>query len=1169
VLDHARVRSLWRSDRFRVDRLLGTGSSGTVVEAWDHARGESIALKIFRQATPSARASLSQQLSLFASCRHPSLLRTFELIEQDDALALSMELVEGTDVVRWLHAKGSFDIERLRSLVAQLVGALATLHAAGLVHRDVKPGNILVTAEGRAVLLDYGLVAHVGDLMDPGVGVGTPSYMAPEQVASEPVGPAADFYALGVVLFELLAGNVPHPDSAKQPNLKLQHSAPPLGEQSVDLGPETQAWASVVADLLSRSSTTRPRARAILRRLGIPYAASSATLPYDFDVRPRFCGRRAEVARLEEAATQVEGGDSRWLHVSGVSGLGKTTLLSELARRLLGRGFDAVEVSGCDELGSPYGALDRLITHTARATTLCPSTFDQQSGRALSKMWPGLARADRFSLPIESADALDVRTQAEQALARWLDQVCAERPLAFLIDDFEKLPRDAVRVLRNLLERGDVKRLLVVSAAGGPGSESARAESVGLSPMTPEEIRELATDFVTKAGAGPMHELPPLTKDGNPGLAIDAAVARLCSGTLAERIERLAGPAYGALLSLCTAAAPVLREPWREATALTSRELSTALLALEGEALIEITQNELGETVREPARGVAALVLARASSASRREAHLSWASVWSRAQVDRSSLAFWHYAQADESVLGLSHARKGATEADRRLAFLRAAELRLAEDNVTESVASEADRKRLRQLADTLVLAGDLASAAAACERAQAGAMASEALLLEARRGELLLRAGMVAQGLVSMQRVLDSVGLTMPTSPRNAITRLLWHQLCLKVAGTQYRERGERQVPPKDLIQLDTMEQIGRWVNNVNPIYGTELMTRALRHALRLGEPRRATQLLLVSGWFQGQMEAPPLRKAAAIIDAATERAQGLNNPKLLADAEASAGGIAYLTFDLPRAVEGLERAESLLANLPAHGNFDLLTTRELRLSARLFRGDYVALARDANDKLRQAEEQGDRWAWSSLSTVAGYMLLLCEGAPDAALERLNQAEAIWRHEAVQTQDLHLLFGRWVIAQYTMDRGFLESVTPLIQRLRGALFARIGLCAALITLVEIGGALLALPSDPPPKELARIERLIPKTSPYPWLAAELERFRGVVASARGEHAEARAAFALYRNLRVTCGCEVHGVDVALALIAGTPPTTGIPGVRDPEHMARLHGLLGVAGAKV
>src|SRR5439155_1683966 len=133
------------------------------------------------------------------------------LVHENDQWFFTMELIQGRDFLTHVRpTAGAFDEERLRAALAQVADGLSALHQTHQVHRDVKPSNILVEADGRVVLLDFGLVAGMSG---PGDAVasrsGTPSYMAPEQRTGGAIGPAADWYAVGVMLYQSLTGRLP------------------------------------------------------------------------------------------------------------------------------------------------------------------------------------------------------------------------------------------------------------------------------------------------------------------------------------------------------------------------------------------------------------------------------------------------------------------------------------------------------------------------------------------------------------------------------------------------------------------------------------------------------------------------------------------------------------------------------------------------------------------------------------------------------------------------------------------------------------------------------------------------------------------------------------------------------------------------------------------------
>src|SRR5690606_32887673 len=149
-----------------------------------------------------------------ASFVHPNAVTTFDAGEDDDTLFMVMELVEGPTLAAHLAGgTGPLPVVDALAIADQVLAALAAAHEQGIVHRDVKPANILLTADGCAKLADFGIARRFDDLdaalTGTGLVLGTPRYLTPEQVQGKPTGPATDVYAAGLLLFEMLSGEVP------------------------------------------------------------------------------------------------------------------------------------------------------------------------------------------------------------------------------------------------------------------------------------------------------------------------------------------------------------------------------------------------------------------------------------------------------------------------------------------------------------------------------------------------------------------------------------------------------------------------------------------------------------------------------------------------------------------------------------------------------------------------------------------------------------------------------------------------------------------------------------------------------------------------------------------------------------------------------------------------
>ena len=219
---------------YRVESLVGRGGMGVVYRATDTSLDRTVALKLIAPELaedPRLRARFLKEQRLAASLEHPSVVPIYEAGERDGQLFLAMRFIEGSDLKTAIHRDGGLAPERSLAILAQIADALDAAHRRGLVHRDVKPGNILIDEDGHAYLTDFGITKRVGAAStDTGHVLGTLDYLAPEQIRGEPIDGRTDCYALACVLYECVAGAPPfHRDTeAETMWAHLQESPPPL-----------------------------------------------------------------------------------------------------------------------------------------------------------------------------------------------------------------------------------------------------------------------------------------------------------------------------------------------------------------------------------------------------------------------------------------------------------------------------------------------------------------------------------------------------------------------------------------------------------------------------------------------------------------------------------------------------------------------------------------------------------------------------------------------------------------------------------------------------------------------------------------------------------------------------------------------------------------------------
>ena len=258
----------------RIDAAAGRGGMAVVYRATDLALGRCVALKLIAPGVAQDdvfRARFERECRLAATIHHPHAVEIFQAGQEEGLLYVTMRYVEGTDLRHILEAESPLDAERAVTIVAQVAGALDEAHRHGLVHRDVKPGNILIARENgseHAFLTDFGLsktVAAAEDLTRTGFAMGTADYMSPEQARGIEVDARADVYALGCVLFKALTGNVVFErDSDVEKMWAHVQDAPPW---LLDVRPELP-WAlgDVLAGALAKAPSERPRSAGAFAR---------------------------------------------------------------------------------------------------------------------------------------------------------------------------------------------------------------------------------------------------------------------------------------------------------------------------------------------------------------------------------------------------------------------------------------------------------------------------------------------------------------------------------------------------------------------------------------------------------------------------------------------------------------------------------------------------------------------------------------------------------------------------------------------------------------------------------------------------------------------------------------------------------------------------------------
>jgi serine/threonine-protein kinase len=249
------------ADRYKIDRRLGTGGMGAVYLANDQKLSEPVALKVIAGIgllDPAAAERLRREASAARKISHSNVVRLHDLGEAEGLLFLSMEYVNGQSLSDLLTRHGTLSVAQARDVAAQICDGLSAAHQSGVIHRDLKPGNVLLDEHQKVKIIDFGLarLTHLEGMTTTGMIVGTPEYMAPEQIRGGSVDARTDVYALGALLYHALCGRPPF--TGDNPiAVSLSHTQDPVPPPTT-LRPElSPAWEQLLLTALAKDPAAR------------------------------------------------------------------------------------------------------------------------------------------------------------------------------------------------------------------------------------------------------------------------------------------------------------------------------------------------------------------------------------------------------------------------------------------------------------------------------------------------------------------------------------------------------------------------------------------------------------------------------------------------------------------------------------------------------------------------------------------------------------------------------------------------------------------------------------------------------------------------------------------------------------------------------------------------
>nr|WP_276600638.1 serine/threonine-protein kinase [Nannocystis sp. ILAH1] len=1041
---------------YTVLREIGHGAMGVVHEGRGPG-GQQVALKTLRRPDPAAIARLKKEFRNVVDVGHANLVAVYELA-LDQARGewyIAMEYVPGDSWLAHLRPAGERAPEAvLRAALGQLASGVYALHRAGLLHRDLKPSNVLVTGEGRLKIVDFGL-ARLADGGHEGLA-GTAGYLAPELLAGAPPSPASDWFAVGVMLYEALAGRRP----------RVPPGPTPIDGVAADLQ-------ALCRDLLAENPSSRPSGRDLLLRLGLDAPPAPS---------PVFVGRADELAACAHALADAPA----LLLLVGPSGAGKSALLARLVADLRDHRGALVLHGRCYAGESvPYKALDGVVEALAQHLDTCSPrhvfTAMPEEAADLRRVFPALHRAVGAVGLGEPADAAprETRRRAVAALRRLLAELAGARPIVLAIDDLQWGDADSARLLGELLTPPDPPPIVVVASVRSdarPGSPffaeldaaplACPIHEVELAPLGPVEAERMAATILAE-GPG---------RGDDPGLRqrLAAAIARESQGSplfieaMAQRLgdgaEGVATSLDGALQAEVAALEPgerlalerlaVAGRPLRRDLALPRELGAAAARVLDGAALAVLGARRLvrpcgeGDSVETYHDRVREVVLHRLGAAGRRDHHRALALALAAAPDPDPDELVLHCHGADDLPQASRWALRAAERAAAALAFARAASL-YERAMSWGTYPPEHVLKYTIARADALVYAGRCAEAAPVYLTAAALAPDRlQELELRGRAVEHYLVSGRVDAGLHVLGPLAHELGLPFPATSAGTALRLVGELARLAIA----RRRAPREpVAAEDVaaelrLRIDLCWSAGKGLGFIDPIRAAAISAQGLRLALASGEPRRiaraAAYLTIVD------INAPdPRRASAAARELALARglATRLSDPHLTGLTTILTGVAALNNGQWRRALTGVESGADLLRARCVDVHWERAIAHAMAMHAHLMLGDFARLRARAESWQHEAEDIGDRFALVVAILYTAHAAVAA-GEPARARAAVRKALSLWPYEGFSFQhwlalgvevDCDLYDGRGREAWARVERAWPALVRSQLMRMQ------------------------------------------------------------------------------------------------------------------------------------
>ncbi len=1080
--------------RFEIVDKLGEGGMGVVYHARDRTRGGEVALKTLRRLDASSLYRFKREFRAVSDLSHPNIVALHELFAEGDEWFFTMELVQGCNLIEWVrdgrpfkkpsgtdhrqrHISDLVRSDRLYDALTQLAHALVALHGAGMVHRDLKPSNVRVTTDGKVVLMDFGIVAETRESsvsQRTEAALGTPYFMAPEQVAGAPPTAAADWYAFGVILHLAITGRLPFRGRTRDVLIAKQRDTVPPPDLIAQGIPAQLS--ELCSSLLSRRPSRRATGADVLRALtGDAQAAPTEVTHGEASV---FVGRERELEILQRAYARALDDRSVCVFIDGESGIGKTSLVNhfltalQLPRR--GRRLPVVLRGRCHERERmSYKAVDGLMDSLAHALADTPlpvlESLLPENSHLLLRLFPVMQVVPGLHPPAQPVELgpEELRAQAIEVLRAVLSGLARTRPVVAYIDDLQWADQDSLSLLLELGRAPTPAPFLLIAALRAENldadpellrsvdaiAERFRGGRIILGTLSEAEQRALMARLVEH------REVDQVTGDrlleeatGVPLLLVelvryqqhvDRSNRAEPSGVedmIRRRVAHLPRDAGVLAEVMAIAAEPTPLSVLAKAAELAPAERERASNALRAHHVCRVAGSR-PEPVLVPYHDrVRAAIASGLSDERRQQIHRQLALALDETGDGNADALGRHWLGAGDMARAAAYFEQAAELASEVLAFGYAADRYEAAIELTQST----DPDLLARLAHALSLAGRGFEAARVYQRA---AQADETRELEFQRlaAHHLLRSGHMEAGLAATEHVMRKLGAPFARSRRRAIASVIFQRMRIAIRGYGYTGRAEADVDPRDLDRLDTLYAAASSLGMIDHLRGAAAQTHHLRTALEVGEERRVCRALAIESVYLGASGGRDERRAQEFGRDAILQAKRLDDPYLLGIAQMTYGGMQLFSGMPRKGVAALLEAGPLLSQSRQSHQWEGVTARYFLALSQIALGQLRAASSTTARALDEAERGNDVYARAIFKCLPATWDMLRRGADRAAMRQVKDALRDWPEDKFYVEHylqaysralVHLYRGEGMLAAQVLDESLPEMRRLLLTRM-------------------------------------------------------------------------------------------------------------------------------------